>query len=173
MDNQQLDFPIILTHNFDGRKFKWLYAKYAYGANPMQHCTNAIRGKYSKKFNRNNPDFHSGQTIIMDEFPELGWDAIYICGVSAKGYTKHENYPHNVHVAVIPDPGKHDEWSFESWSMRVDNAVFEYVIPEEELDSQYRSLPSEYRTCRMFRWAVSHYKDSIDQIKTLPSFHTK
>lgn len=169
MEYQSLGAPILLTHNFDGRKFKWLYAKYAFGANPKQHCTNAIRGKYSKKFSRNNPDFQPGQAIMMDEFPDLGWDAIYICGVSTKGYSKHENYPHNVHVAVIPTPGKCDTWAFENWSMRVDNAVFEYVIPEEELDSRFLSLPAEYRTCRMFRWAVSHYSDQVAQFKAIPS----
>ena len=40
---------ITLTHNFDGSKFKWLYAKYSYGCDPKRHCTNAIKGKYSKK----------------------------------------------------------------------------------------------------------------------------
>lgn len=159
---------IKLTHNFDGRRFKWLYAKYAYGANPKQHCTNAIRGKYSKKFTRNNPEFQPNQTITMDEYPDLGWDAIYICGVSTKGYSKHENYPHNVHIAVIPAPGKQDQWSFENWSMHAANAIFEYVIAEEELDPRYKGLPEEYVTCRMFRWAVWHYRDQIDHFKTIP-----
>lgn len=64
-------------------------------------------------------------------------------------------------------------WSFENWSMSVENAEFEYVIPEEELASQYRSLPAEYRTCRMFRWAVWHYKDRVDQFKAIPSLCAK
>ena len=112
---------IKISHNFDGKKFKWLYAKYAYGANPNHHCTNAIKGKYSKKFSRNNKAFVPEQTIVLDEYKELGWDAIYICGVSTKGYAKHENYPHNVHVAILPAPGEKDEWSFEDWSMTVEN----------------------------------------------------
>lgn len=152
------DNAIIIHHNFDGHKFKWLYAKYAYGANPLHHCTNAIRGKYSKRFNRNNPEFDALKSIVLDEYPELGWDAIYICGVSTNGYSKHANYPHNVHVAVLPSPGIMDEWQFENWKMTVENGVFEEVISEEELDDKYKSLPAEYVTCRMFRWAVSHYK---------------
>jgi len=122
--------PVIIQHNFDGKKFKWLYAKYAYGANPNHHCTNAIKGKYSKRFNRNNPYFSSQNNITLDEFPELNWDAIYICGVSTNGYSKHENYPHNVHIAILPAPGEKDEWSFENWNMTVTNGKFEYVISE-------------------------------------------
>ena len=38
---------IRLTHNFDSKKFMWLYAKYANGCNLQYQCTNAIRGKYS------------------------------------------------------------------------------------------------------------------------------
>lgn len=38
---------VIIHHNFNPKKFKWLYAKYAVGVNPARHCTNAIRGKYN------------------------------------------------------------------------------------------------------------------------------
>ena len=156
-----MEDKIILHHNFDKKKFKWLYAKYAIGANPLHHCTNAIKGKYSKRFSRNNPDFQPDRDVILDEYPELGWDAIYICGVSSKGYSKHENYPHNVHVAIIPAPGEKDEWSFENWKMTIENAKFEYVISEEELNPKYKNLPEEYVTCRMFRWAVWHYRKDL------------
>ncbi len=152
---------IILRHNFDGKKFKWLYAKYSYGCNPQRHCTNAIRGWYSKRFSRNNPDFKPDQTIVLDEFAPSTWDAIYICGVSSKGYVKHQNYPHNVHVAIIPCEGKSDHWQFENWTMDIENGYFEYVVDESGLDNKYKNLPTEYVTCRMFRWAVTHYKDKI------------
>ncbi len=154
---------IVVSHNFDGKSFMWLYAKYAYGANPKHHCTNSIRGKYSKRFTRNNPEFKPNQIVTLDEYPEIGWDAIYICGVSRNGYTRHENYPHNVHIAIIPAPGKTDQWSFEKWHMKVENGIFEYVISEDELDEKYKLLPKEYVTCRMFRWAVTHYKDALDK----------
>lgn len=156
-----MEDKIILHHNFDKKKFKWLYAKYAIGANPLHHCTNAIKGKYSKRFSRNNPDFQPDRDVILDEYPDLGWDAIYICGVSSKGYSKHENYPHNVHIAIIPAHGEKDEWSFENWKMTVENAKFEYVISEEELNPKYKNLPDEYVTCRMFRWAVWHYRKDL------------
>lgn len=148
---------IELTHNFDGKKFMWLYAKYATGCNPVHHCTGAIKGRYSKRFSRLNPNFKAGQTIALDEFPNLGWDAIYICGVSTNGYRKHENYTHNVHVAIIPQEGHLDHWEFENWVMNVKNARFEYVPSEKEIDKKYLELPERYWTCRMFRWAVSHY----------------
>lgn len=150
-----------LTHNFDGSKFMWLYAKYANGCNPEKHCTNAIRGKYSKRFSRLNEEFKPGQAIVMNEFLPNTWDAIYICGVAKKGYSQHKNYDHNVHVAIIPKEGAKDHWEFEGWRMDLKNGFFEYVISEDELDSQYKSLPSQYTTCRMFRWAVSHYKNQI------------
>lgn len=152
---------IILTHNFDGKKFKWLYAKYACGCNPTYHCTNAIKGKYSKKFTRLSKEFIPGQTIVFDEFTTDTWDAIYICGVSTNGYTKHANYPHNVHVAILSRPGARDIWSFEDWTMSVENGVFERVISEDELHIKYRNLPEEFITCRMFRWAVWHYRNQL------------
>jgi len=151
---------IYLTHNFDGRKFKWLYAKYACGCNPARHCTNAIKGRYSKRFSRLNKDFHAGQTVVFDEQPVESWDAIYICGVSSNGYRKHENYPHNVHVAIIPKEGGVDHWEFEEWKIDVMGGVFEPIPSEDEIPDIYRRrLPEEYWTCRMFRWAVTHYAD--------------
>lgn len=152
---------IIINHNFDGSKFMWLYAKYAYGVNPEKHCTNAIKGKYSKRFTRHSDEFKPGVPIVMDEFPESEWDAIYICGVSRKGYSQHKNYEHNVHIAIIPKPGAKDSWKFENWEMTIENGVFERIISEDELDERFKNLPSQYVTCRMFRWAVDHYKDMI------------
>ena len=148
---------IRLTHNFDGKKFMWLYAKYANGCNPQHHCTNAIRGRYSKRFSRLNKDFKPGKTIVLDEFPANQWDAIYICGVSRNGYAKHENYPHNVHVAILPCEGESDHWEFENWKMEVENGRFERVPSAQEIDPKYLALPEQYWTCRMFRWAVWHY----------------
>jgi hypothetical protein len=153
---------IIIKENFDGKKFKWLFAKYAIGANPKQHCTNSIKGRYSKKFNKNNEKFALHEEIVMDEFPDLNWDAIYICGVSTNGYKQHENYPHNVHVAIIPSPGTEDKWAFEKWEMTVKNGKFERIADEKDLPIIYSRLPKEYVTCRMFRWAVTHYGSKIE-----------
>ena len=156
---------IQLTHNFDGRKFMWLYAKYATGCNPLHHCTGAIRGRYSKRFTRLSPDFKAGQTIALDEFPNLGWDAIYICGVSTNGYRKHVNYPHNVHAVIIPKEDASDHWEFENWRMDVQGGVFEHIPSEDEIDAKYkRDLPEEFWTCRMFRWAVWHYAKDLRMI---------
>lgn len=152
---------VLLTHNFDGARFRWLYAKYASGCNPTHHCTNAIRGRYSRRFTRLSSEFRPGQTIALDEFPTDTWDAIYICGVSADGYSRHTNYPHNVHVAILPRSGATDTWLFENWTMSVENGVFERVISEGELNSKYKSLPREFVTCRMFRWAVWHYRHQL------------
>lgn len=156
--------PIKINHNFDGRKFKWLYAKYAFGCNPAHHCTNAIRGKYSKLFSRLNKDFIAKQTLLLDEYPSDSWDAIYICGVSANGYAQHKNYPHNVHAVLIPKEGAKDHWSFENWEMDIENAVFESIPAEADINHAFvEYLPEEYFTCRMFRWAVSHYPDDVKE----------
>lgn len=164
---------VVVKHNFDKNQFKWLFSKYACGANPHYHCTNAIKGKYSKIFNRKNPDFDSSSTVIFNEYPQSEWDAIYICGVSKKGYSMRENYSHNVHAVIIPKPGATDKWTFENWEMTVENGIFERIISEDELEEKYKNLPKEYTICRMFRWAVSHYGKQIeaDKKKLSPDTH--
>lgn len=154
---------IIIQHNFISSKFKWLYAKYAHGCNPAHHCTNAIQGKYSKSFSKRNLSFKPENTVIMNEFPETTWDAIYICGVSSNGYSRHENYPHNVHVAILPKEGATDHWEFENWVMDINNGIFEYVPSENEIDPGFLEYSEDYRTCRMFRWAVWHCHKKPDR----------
>lgn len=121
------------------------------------------KGNIAKKFSRLNSNFIPGQTLVMDEYLPSTWDAIYICGVSTNGYAQHKNYPHNVHIAVIPKEGASDHWEFENWMMEVQNGVFEHVISEKELDEKYKNLPEQFTTCRMFRWAVTHYKNDISE----------
>lgn len=76
-----------------------------------------------------------------------------------KGYAKHENYSHNVHIAILPREGASDKWSFENWRMSVVNGVFEGIISEDQLKPFWRKCSEEFRTCRMYRWAVAHYID--------------
>jgi hypothetical protein len=150
---------IEITHNFDPRKFMWLWAKYVTGFNEKYHCTNSIRGPYSKKFNKNNLEFATSPVIIMDEQQLASYRAIYVCGVSRQGYSKRENYPHNVHAAIRPESGAKDKWSFEQWVMSIRNGIF-LPVPKskEELPTQYRSLPSEYTMCRIFRWSACFFR---------------
>lgn len=151
---------IEITHNLDPRRFMWLWAKYVTGFNEKYHCTNSIRGPYSKKFSKNNPEFARAPVITMDEHPMDSYNAIYICGVSKQGYSNRENYRHNVHAAIRPQSGSHDEWAFEEWVLRVRNGTF-LAIPtsEEELPVKYRSLPPEYTTCRIFRWSACFFSN--------------
>ena len=157
---------IILTHNFDGKKFKWLYAKYAYGCNLEHHCTNAIRGRYGKRFSRLSKDFMPGQCLELNEYPIESWDAIYICGVSSNGYAKHENYSHNVHAVILQRESVKSHWEFENWMMDVENGIFEAIPSEKEIDVKYLKLPKEFYTCRMFRWAVWHYRNALENQKS-------
>lgn len=149
---------IEVSHNFDPDCFMWLWAKYVTGFNEQHHCTNAIRGHYSKKFSKNNLAFSDTRNLLFDEQAPDSYDAIYICGVAKQGYTRKLNYPHNVHAAVLPVPGFQDEWSFEGWRMTVHGGRF-LPIPASprEIPERYRILSDAYTTCRIFRWAASRY----------------
>ena len=39
---------IKIKHNLDADKFKWLWCKYVQAGNNEKHCTNSLKGKYSK-----------------------------------------------------------------------------------------------------------------------------
>ena len=83
--------------------------------------------------------------------------AIYICGVIKKGYSQKKNYPHNVHAAIIPKKAAKDTWEFEGWKLEVENGVFSHIPSIEELPLKYRSLPEEFITCRIYRWAIGYF----------------
>jgi hypothetical protein len=149
-----------IVHNFDPRQFMWLWAKYVIGFDERYHCTNSIRGRYSKKFSKNNPHFAAMSTVLFDEEKWGGYQAIYICGVSRQGYRNKENYPHNVHAAIRPAMGAEDRWSFEGWKIAIHNGRFLPIPPSPDcLPDRYRSLSDEFTTCRIFRWAACYFND--------------
>ena len=147
---------IEIEHNLDPKQFRWLFAKYVQSVNDRYHCTNCIRGPYSRLFSKHNPDFAPGTRVVMDELRPGQYKAVYICGVSAKGYRKGQNYPHNVHVAIAPLVGRQERWNFENWTMEIMNGIL-LRIPEtvDEIPTHYRKLPPEFTTCRIFRWATA------------------
>ena len=147
---------ITLEHNLDPRRFKWLWAKYVRGVNDAQHCANCLRGPYSKKFSKLNPSFVAGTSVAFDEQAPDTFQAIYVCGVSNRGYATRENYPHNVHAAIISSLGAEDQWEFEDWHIRVTDGIFSKIPAQGEIPERYHALPNEYTTCRIFRWAVGH-----------------
>jgi hypothetical protein len=149
---------IEIVHNFDPSQFMWLWAKYVIGFNEKYHCTNSIKGPYSRKFNRYNPLLASDPSVVFDEQPYGSYRAVYVCGVARRGYSTKQNYLHNVHAAIRPEIGTTDEWFFEKWRMTVLNGRF-LPIPAspEDIPRQYRSLPTEYTSCRIFRWAVCYF----------------
>lgn len=149
-----------IVHNFDPGQFMWLWAKYVVGFNETYHCTNCIRGNYSKKFNKNNSCFATIPSVLFDELDSDSYKAIYICGVSKQGYRKKQNYPHNVHTAILPEMGAKDQWSFEGWHMALHNGRFLPIPPSPEcLPGRYRSLSNEFTSCRIFRWAACYFSD--------------
>lgn len=148
------EMPLTLEHNLDARHWMWLWAKYTTGHNPAQHCTKSIRGTYSKRFSAHNDAMAIQQSLEMDEVGDGTFAAIYLCGVAKQGYRLKQNYPHNLHAVIVPAPGMTDSFTFEAWRLRVTGGRFAPVPGPENLPEEYRKLPDEYTTCRIFRWAV-------------------
>jgi hypothetical protein len=144
---------ITLEQNLVPDKFMWLWAKYVVGVNDMKHCTNCLSGRYSKILSRHNRELMQTPLITLNEQPQDRYSAIYICGVIRKGYPR-SNYIHNLHAVIRPLVGQSDTFTFESWQLRVTNGVFDHIPLEKDLPNQYSGLPSEFTTCRIFRWAV-------------------
>jgi hypothetical protein len=144
---------IQLKHNLEPEKFMWLWMKYVTGVNDQYHCTNCLRGKYGRLLSKHNLSLKSSPSLNLDEQPSGSYAFIYICGVLKKGYPR-TNYPHNLHAVIKPCADSNDELQFETWNLSVINGVFEQVPSEPDLPVRYRSLPPEFTTCRIFRWAV-------------------
>lgn len=102
---------------------------------------------------KHNAELSVSPVVAFDELQEDSFKAIYICGVIKKGYPR-TNYEHNLHAAIQPMPGSKDSFEFENWRLSVTNGVFLPIPSELELPDRYRSLPPEYTTCRIFRWAI-------------------
>jgi hypothetical protein len=143
---------IVIRHNFEPKRFQWLWAKYVTSINDACHCTNCLRGAYSTCFSAHNPRMQ-GQTLVMAEPQRRPWSAIYLCGVAKRGYPR-SNYPHNCHAALVPASGQGDRWSFEDWWMEVEGARFLPIPCEDVLPATYRVREPRFTTCRIFRWAV-------------------
>ena len=101
--------------------------------------------------------------MVMDEVPEGSYEAIYFCGVIKKGYLnknpEKNNYPHNVHFAVVPQNGAHDVWDFEGWHVEIENGKLSSIPTEDQLDQRFFQEPynEHYFTCRIFRWMISFF----------------
>ncbi len=148
----------ILQHNLRPEEFLWLWGKYATGFNPACHCTNSVRGVYSRILSKpRNPDLAEQPELLLDERPVDSFRAFYICGVSKHGYSAKKNYPLNLHAAVLPLPGAHDEFEFREWRLSTTNGRFLRIPTQDEIPEVYRALPPEFVTCRIFRWASVFY----------------
>jgi hypothetical protein len=151
---------ITVEHNFDPSKFKWLWAMYVHDANPSYHCRWCLKGKFSKKFSKtSNPDMKDQHLLVMDEYPDEMFRAVYFCGVSSHLYSKHQNYPHNVHFAVEPAEGHEDLFTFENWTAKIKNGKLLEIPDESRLVPKFFREPytPDFYTCRIFRWAVNYF----------------
>jgi hypothetical protein len=146
--------PIILKHNLRPDEFMWLWGKYATGFNQTYHCTNSLRGTYSRILSKpRNPGLADQAELVLDERPWNSFRAFYICGVSKHGYSGKRNYPLNLHTAILPAPGVADAFEFRQWRLSVENGLFLRIPTEAELPVAYRRFPLAFVTCRIFRWA--------------------
>jgi hypothetical protein len=148
---------VTIHHNLDPRQFVWLWMKYVAGADFSHHCTNVLRGRYSKKLSKHNCELTPGVTVVCDEQRRTGYSVLYVCGVAKRGYSKKKNYPHNLHLPIQPMEGERAEFSFEQWHLTIDNGRVLPIPREADLPESCRGLPSEFTTCRIFRWAVGHF----------------
>lgn len=154
------DSAVVLCHNLNPDAFMWLWMKYVRGVNDQHHCTNCLRGWYGNRLNKANRSLLATPDLVLDERPLSSFHAIYICGVYKQGYPK-SNYPHNLHAAVLPRQGAEDRFQFENWTLDVRNGIFLTIPLESELPTRYRSLPPEFTSCRIFRWAVSSFLNEV------------
>ena len=151
MDSSQ----IVIRHNFTPDDFMWLWAKYVVGFNERYHCTNCLRGRYSHRFSKTrNPGLANVPEIVFDE--QAGHRAIYICGVTRKGYSSKNNYAHNVHLAIAPAPKLVTTFEFEQWCVEVTGGEVLRIPAQNELPLRLRALPARFTTCRIFRWAAGY-----------------
>lgn len=158
---------IKIQHNLDAKKFKWLWCKYVQDGNDQKHCTNSLKGKYSKKFSKHNENFNNETTIVFDEQPEDSFKAIYICGVINAGYSVKKNYPHNVHLAIVPKEGARCLYQFENWTIDIEGGMISMIPEIKELPEKYQGLPDEYVTCRIFRWAIGYFFNKKNDLTNL------
>ncbi len=147
-----MNHQIRLRHNLDPNAFMWLWAKYVTGFRDDKHCTNALKGPYSRRLSRHNDALRSSPVLILDEHPGFEW--IYVCGLIRKGYPR-QNYEHNLHAVIRPAPGRRDRFSFENWKLEVHNGVFVPIPSKGALPDKYRGLGPEFTTCRIFRFAAA------------------
>ncbi len=154
--------PVVIRHNFTPNDFMWLWAKYVVGFNERYHCTNCLRGRYSRRFSKaRNALLAQEREIAFDEYD--GHQAIYICGVARKGYSAKKNYEHNVHLAIVPHVDATSQFHFEQWRVEVDGGRVIPIPRVEDLAPEIRRLPDPYTSCRIFRWGACFFARERDQ----------
>lgn len=156
--NDSNDFSVTIHHNFDEKKFRYLWAKYVHSGNLEHHCAQCMRGKYSKLFSGYNENLISQPVLDMNEVRVSDYKALYFCGVFKQGYPR-TNYPHNVHFIVIPEKGATAHWEFENWKVDIENGRLSAIPEESDLDDRFFKEPYDehFYTCRNFRWMVGFF----------------
>lgn len=156
---------VTITHNIDPTKFGVLWAKYVRGCNLNNHCAGCVLGSWSKKFSKCwNPKLGEQYVIEMDEQPDGNYRALYLCGVSNKeGTQAKKNYPHNLHLPIVPEEGRKDAIDFEEWHIEIDGGYIDRIPEEKELAPIFFKEPYNalYYTCRIFRWAVGFFHPEL------------
>lgn len=158
-DDKCSNFCVKIHHNFDEKKFRYLWAKYVRGGNLKYHCAKCLNGTWSQKFSGySNKDLLTQPELQMDEVPVSDYKALYFCGVSKQGYP-YSNYQHNVHFIIIPQEGIISHWEFEDWKVDIENGILSTIPDQTTLDDRFFQEPynEHYYTCRNFQWMVGFF----------------
>lgn len=156
---------IRITHNIDPTKFKFFWTKYVREGDLRYHCASCVKGSWSKKFSAAWNVGEDGkylpfeETISFDEQPVGSYKAIYICGVRKEGFSTKKNYPHNVHIPIIPVDGADDHYDFEDWHITIEGGKVLPIPGENQLPERFFKSPYDHHhyTCRIFRWMVGFF----------------
>lgn len=165
---------VIIKHNIEPTKFKFFWTKYVREGDIRRHCAACVKGSWSKKFCAAwNKDEASGEyapfpnEITFDEQSGGSYKAIYVCGVSKAGFSTKKNYPHNLHLPIIPKEGAADTFDFDGWHIEIDGGYVDRIPSEEELDRRFFEAPYDhhYYTCRIFRWMLGYFHPELLKTK--------
>lgn len=127
--------------------FRYLWAKYVFEFDPLQHCAKCLVGRWSSRI---KPTMKLGDVV----FDEAKAPFVYLCGVAPGRAWKN-----NLHVPMRPKRGSSFEVvAYNGLTIRVRDAELMFI---PELPDLFMGFDKSYTTCRNFQWGVA-YGDELD-----------
>ena len=124
--------------------YMFFWAKAVVGFVPTHHCAKCLKGPFMKTSGQWAPPLGTRREFILPPAAR----ALYICGVSRKGYDKNLHAPveHEEGAPLIVIPMLDDQQLF------IENAKLMAIPP---LPDGWNGLPKSFTTCRNWAWAGS------------------